>query len=398
MGTKQNKRLLASALVAGSIVFPALQSPVHAEGPSYIEVENNVGTNDTVTFKNTKAKDTVKVYNADGSILLGKGVSSSKGGDLTIKLKDQFTEPTIQVTLTNYNKKESEMVEVEVPDETITDALSSDDLAVNNNVGTSDTVSVKEVKAKDTVKVYNASGETLLGSAKATKTGSLTVKLKSQLTEGYVQVSLSTYNSLESEKTDVEVPDEMITDALLPANIVVNNNTGAPDTVAVNNLFAKDIVKVYDASGENLLGTAKATKNGGVIVKLKAPLAEDTIQLSVTSFGKLESEKVEASVSGDFISQMVPTDMVIVNNNVNVADTVLVQGVAAKDVIKVYDASGEIMLGTAKASKAGDVIVKLKTQLAEDTIQVTLTSYYSLESEQVEVEVPEEETTELPLN
>ncbi|WP_062237777.1 hypothetical protein [Fictibacillus sp. FJAT-27399] len=399
MNQKSSKlytKLITSALVAGSIVMPAFQTTAFAEGSDYFAVNNNVGTADTVTFFSAKAKDVVKVYSADGNTLLGSG-KASKAGDLTVKLKNQLTESSVQVSLTNYNKRESEKVDVDVPEETTTESLSSDNIVVNNNVGTADTIVVSGVKAKDVVRVYNAAGEILLGSAKASKDGAVTIKLRSQLAEDTVQVSLSTYNSLESDKIDAEVPEEMASDELSADSITVSNNVGNSDTVFITGLKAKDVVKVYNASGETLLGTGKVSKDGDLTVKLKAQLAEESVQVSLTSYNKIESEKVDAEVPEETTTEALTPETIIVNNNVDMADTVVVPGRKAKDVVKVYNGSGETLLGTAKASKGGDVTVKLKAQLTEEGIvQVSLTSYNSLEGEKVDVDVPEEEITEFP--
>ncbi|MGM0804310.1 MAG: hypothetical protein ACQET8_06185, partial [Bacillota bacterium] len=57
---------------------------------------------------------------AAGTVLLGTG-TASKDGDLTITLTKQFVDTKVMVSVTNYNSKESEKVELTVADEAVTE-------------------------------------------------------------------------------------------------------------------------------------------------------------------------------------------------------------------------------------------------------------------------------------
>ncbi|MGM0805797.1 MAG: hypothetical protein ACQET8_13710, partial [Bacillota bacterium] len=94
---------------------------------------------------------------------------------------------------------------------TTVDAATPSYVTVYNNVGMADTVSFNGVVVKDVVKIYNSTGDKLLGTATATKAGSVSVVLKEQFSESKIKVSLTRYNSLESQKVEADVPDELLT-------------------------------------------------------------------------------------------------------------------------------------------------------------------------------------------
>ncbi|PIC79848.1 hypothetical protein CSV75_07665, partial [Sporosarcina sp. P18a] len=385
--------LIASALVTASVVAPI--GSVNAATQSYIEVNNNVGAADTVVFKGVVAKDVVKVYDSKGEKLLGSA-TATKNGDLTVSLKAQFSEATIQVSLTNYNKLESSKIIADVPDETATTAPDAEMITVANNVGIADTVTVKGLVAKDVVKVYTEDGKTLLGSAVALKAGDVVVSLKAQLTGEKVQVSVTNANSLESEKTEATFAAEKETPTPDGDTITVANNVGIADTVTVKELAIKDVVKVYTEDGKTLLGSAVALKAGDVVVSLKEQLAGDKVQVSVTNANSLESEKTEATIAAEKETTAPEVDTITVANNVGVADTVTVTGLAIKDLVKVYAEDGKTLLGSAVALKAGDVVVSLKAQLTGEKVQVSVTNANSLESEKTEAIIAAEKETPTP--
>ncbi|PIC65785.1 hypothetical protein CSV78_16050, partial [Sporosarcina sp. P16a] len=269
-------------------------------------------------------------------------------------------------------------------------------IEVNNNVGAADTVVFKGVVAKDVVKVYDSKGEKLLGSATATKSGDLTVSLKTQFTEAKIQVSLTNYNKLESKKIEVDVPAEAMTTAPEVERITVANNVGIADTVTVKGLVAKDVVKVYGEDGTTLLGSAVASKVGDVVVTLKAQLTGEKVQVSVTNANSLESKRTEATITAEKETPTPDADTVTVANNVGVADTVTVKHLAIKDVVKVYAEDGTTLLGSAVALKAGDVVVSLKAPLTGDKLQVSVTNVNSLESDKVEAAIAAEKVTTAP--
>src|SRR5699024_7419296 len=127
------------------------------------------------------------------------------------------------------------------------------------------------------------------------------------------------------------------------------------DTVTVTGLKLKDVVKVYDETGEKVLGSAVVTKGEEVTVSLKAELTGEKVQVSVTNANSLESTKTDAAIAAEKVTAAPDEDAITVANNVGVADTVTVTGLTAKDVVKVYKLDGTTLLGTATAAKDGEL-------------------------------------------
>ncbi|PIC68904.1 hypothetical protein CSV77_16690 [Sporosarcina sp. P16b] len=203
-------------------------------------------------------------------------------------------------------------------------------------------------------------------------------------------------NSKESPVTEAEVAAEATTPAPAVGTITVANNVGIADTVTVKDLAIKDVVKVYAEDGKTLLGSAVALKAGDVIVSLKAQLTGDKVQVSVMNANSLESEKTEATIVAEKETAAPEVNTITVANNVGIADTVTLTGLALKDTVKIYKVDGITLLGTAVASKEGELVISLKQQFVESTIKVSLTNTNSNESEKVEVTVEKEAVTQLP--
>ncbi|PIC65912.1 hypothetical protein CSV78_15190, partial [Sporosarcina sp. P16a] len=135
---------------------------------------------------------------------------------------------------------------------------------------------------------------------------------------------------------------------------------------------------------------------GEVTVSLKAQLTEDEVQVSVTNVNSLESDKTKAAIAAEKVTTAPVSSTITVANNVGIADTVTLTGLAVKDIVKVYKADGLTLLGTAVATKEGELVISLKLQFVESTIKVSLTNTNSNESGLVEVIVEDEAVTQLP--
>ncbi|MFJ8257651.1 hypothetical protein ACIQ4Z_10315 [Peribacillus asahii] len=380
-----------------------------------IKVVNNVGK-DIVTVSGVKDKSVVNVYDADKETLLG--TAKAKGTKAEIKLKtnlpdlEQGKTSSVWVSATNENSLESDKTDKEYGAENKTVKPDASAIEVYNNVG-KDVVTVSGVKAKSVVNVYDADGETLLGTAKAKNTGKVEVKLKTALPElaqgatSKIYVSITNENSLESDKTDKEYGAENKTVKPDASAIKVYNNVGK-DVVTVSGVKAKSVVNVYDADGETLLGTAKAKNTGKVEVKLKTALPElaqgatSKIYVSIINENSRESDKTEQVYNAEVKTDAPVKDNIKVVNNVG-KDVVIVKKVKAKSVVNVYDADGETLLGTAKAKNAGTITVKLKTNLPDleqgktSTVWVSVTNENSLESNKVEKVYDAEIKTDAPV-
>ncbi|PIC81635.1 hypothetical protein CSV75_07660 [Sporosarcina sp. P18a] len=116
----------------------------------------------------------------------------------------------------------------------------------------------------------------------------------------------------------------------------------------------------------------------------------------MTNANSLESEKIEATIAAEKETTAPEVDTITVANNVGIADTVTLTGLALKDTVKIYKVDGITLLGTAVASKEGELVISLKQQFVESTIKVSLTNTNSNESEKVEVTVEKEAVTQLP--
>lgn len=134
MSRKLYSKVMETALLTGSILVPAVESKA-AELVKYaveddiqtasfdktdIVVVNNVGkVKDTVTVKNLKVKDVVKVYAENGKTILGMG-TASKTDEVTIQLKTQLVgETTVYVSVTNVGKLESNLKPVNAEAEAV---------------------------------------------------------------------------------------------------------------------------------------------------------------------------------------------------------------------------------------------------------------------------------------
>lgn len=371
--------------------------------PMDISVENNVGKPDTVLIRDLYAKDVIKVYeDPDKRILLGTG-KTGKDGNLLVNLTKQIRTNVIYVSVTSDNMQESEVVEVEVGIEGVTDDLTDITFTVQNNSGSPDTVTANGLTAKDVVKVYlDKEKKTLLGNATASKDGQLVVKLTSQLKERTknIYVTVTNYNKKESKVIELAVNSEEDTQMLNLDDVKVQNNAVNPDLVIVKWVQAKATVKVYaDKDQKTVLGTAKASKEGELVIKLSSQLSEKTksVYVTLTEENKRESKVLAVDINEEQESPMLKEEDVLVQNNSGTPDIVIIKKLHSKDTIKIYaDKEKKNLLGTAKASKDGDLEIKLAKQLDDNlqSIFVTVANDNKRESAVLEVKIEKELTTE----
>ncbi|WP_228483054.1 hypothetical protein, partial [Pseudomonas aeruginosa] len=214
----------------------------------------------------------------------------------------------VYVTVTKVNKEESARTEVSYGAEPTTKAPAAKDITVTNNKeGVKDTVKVTGVKAGDTVRVYGVAtkGEALgkvivkapeketpaegvekvaaAEGAEETPVTTLeavvTIKqiAKSAKATGNVYVSVQGKDELESERTE-KAYDAETTVAPEASNIkVVNNKTGAEDTITVKKVEAGDVVNVYkDGKTTEVAATATVAADAKEVVITKEDLLEST--------------------------------------------------------------------------------------------------------------------------
>ncbi|MDP4181796.1 MAG: hypothetical protein Q8942_11970 [Bacillota bacterium] len=176
------------------------------------------------------------------------------------------------------------------------------------------------------------------------------------------------------------------------ADISVINNVGKCDIVNVEQLSIGDIVKVYNsASGGKLLGKSTMLTN-----KTEAPVSipqlgsnSGSVYVSVTSIGMAESARIKANYDAEPKSSDLDSNNIVVTNNVDTNDTVLVSGLLAGDLIKVYNAPKDgRLIGSGKlTSIKSELTVKISNLgKSAGSIYVTLTSENMLESDRVKVD------------
>lgn len=402
--------------------------------PGNVTVINNADIADEIIVKGLADKALVKVYDKKASNQ-ALASATAKKGEVSIKLSPGLgyvdENSKIFLTLTEYNKLESEKTGIKIPEENksteskgllvnITDNISIPDTVEVLGFRVGETSEVLGLLAKDTIKVYSNKKATaiidnkpveelveiagdLLGSATVKKDGDqVLIKLNKQLTAGdKLWIGLTRYGHPESTKVQFEIKanDALKSNKTKLDNVpvLVNNYASMTDTVVVQGLSDKDTITVYSAQTYGLeLGKASAKKDGTLTIPIKDGLPKDGgfVYLSLTEDNKLETaDRREMAVKPEGQSGTL-TDGILVINNLTKADEVHVSGLAEKDIIKVYaDAKKLELLGTAIVKKDGIALVKLGKQISGEKVYVTLTEYGKAEGEAAEAKVPSEDTS-----
>ncbi len=364
-----------------------------------IIVTNNAGKSDIVNVTDLYGGEVVKVYNsASGGKLLGSMSVPLSKTEATITITQLGKAAgSIYVSITNKGELESDRAKADYLAEPKAAPIDAGSITITNNAGIPDTIRVNYLSLGDTVKVYDsASGGNLLGSATvpSSKTEvSMTIAQLSKMA-GSVYVSLTSKGMLESNRTKVDYPAEFFSNAPYAGNVTVVNNAGMPDTVGVANLNTGDEVRVYDSVlGGNLLGSATVSSSQATITISQLGTAAGSIYVSVISKGKFESDRTKVSYSAEPNSNVASVDNITITNNAGKADTVKVTGLAAGDVVKMYDsASGGNLLGTATVPSSGTEATITIAQLGKTagSIYISTTSKGKMESDRIKVSYPAE--------
>ncbi|MCQ4088036.1 S-layer homology domain-containing protein [Saccharibacillus sp. JS10] len=335
-----------------------------------ITVTNNTGNADTVEVDNLQANDTVTVYNADGSAILGKETATS-AGSLTIPVTLNNGSGNVQVSITRGGTESAKTTQSYTAEPGAVAAPAESDIEVTNNAGNNDTVQVDGLQPGDVVTIYSADGQAILG--KETATGSnLTINLTLLDGGGDIQVSI-TRGTTESAKTEISYESATSTvTAPVAADITVNNNTGNNDTVEVANVQNGDIVTVYNADGTAILARVTAAENGTLELPLTLSSAGGNIRVSI-SRGNVESAKTSKSYDAEVSQVPQPqASNITATNNTGNGDTVKVDNVQVGDVITVYAANGTTVLGVATATTTS-VTLNVVLDAAGGSVQVAIT-------------------------
>jgi hypothetical protein len=270
--------------------------------------------------------------------------------------------------------------------------VSTGNVTITNNTGKADTIYLTSLSAGDKVTVYNqATNGTVLGTATVASSSSEATISVSQLgtSAGTVYISVTSSGMLEGARVSASYSGESQSTSASSDSIVVTNNVGKVDTVAVTGLSAGDIIKVYDtATGTNLLGSATVATNGisGTVSISQLGSSSGTLYVTITSTNKLESSRIAATYSAENQSTSADASNITVSNNSGKADTIYVSGLASGSTVNVYDSStGGTLLGSATvASSSTDATVSI-SQLgtASGTVYVSITDTNKHESSRV---------------
>ncbi|MPQ32540.1 hypothetical protein E4V42_13985 [Clostridium estertheticum] len=281
-------------------------------------------------------------------------------------------------------------------------------VVTNNASGTPDTVVVQYAAIGDIINVYSSSvGGELLGTATATVAGDLTASITQLgVAAGKVYISITRKALLESTRTSAVGYDaEAKSIPLDPTAIVVTNNAvGTPDALVVQNLAIGDIVNVYSSAiGGDLIGTATVKVEGDLTVKIdQIGEKAGNVYVSVISKTFLESDRTSAVKYDSEVKSIPldPTKIIVTNNAVGTADTVMVKKLAVGDMVKVYSSAiGDALIGTATVTVAGDLTVSIpQIGVESGKVYLTVTSKALLESDRTTAVAYDAEAKSTPLD
>lgn len=391
------------------VKYDAEQS-TSAHSASYITIKNNPsGTNDTIYISGLGPGDIVKIYTAEiGGKVLAKGTVSTNATDITLKITQLGSSAgSIFITVTNAGYLESARTEVEYDAEPDSDAPDSKSITISNNAsGTSDTIYISGLSAKDVVKVYNAStgGKLLASGTVSSSSGDITIKIAQlSASAGSVYITVTSSGCTESSRTKADFIDETTTETLDSALITITNNPkGTADTITVNGLDEGDTIKVYSAeTGGKLLGSATVARSMSSVTINVTQLGSDADSVYITrkTTTSLESSRTEAKFSAEAVSNApAKSDIIITNNPKGTSDTIYLQNLNIGDIVKVYSAAtGGTLLAKATAISSDTTISLTQLGATSGTVYISVTSSTMNESARTEADYDAEAVTTAPV-
>ncbi|RNB90132.1 hypothetical protein EDM59_01400 [Brevibacillus nitrificans] len=366
-----------------------------------ISITNLVGVADTVQVTDLTPGDIIKVYDAAGVKVLATGtVATGKNNVMLSVAQLGQVAGSVKVTRTQRGYLESEKVTKEYEAEQKATVVATDKISITNLVGVADSVQVTDLTPGDIIKVYDAAGVKVLSTG-TVATGKNNVMLSvAQLGQvaGSVKVTRTQRGYLESEKVTKEYEAEQKAPVVDAEKISITNLVGVADTVQVTDLTPGDIIKVYDAAGVKVLATGTVTTGKYNVMLSIAQLGQGagSVKVTRTQRGYLESEKVTKEYDEEQKAQSPEVDKITVINNVALPDTIEVQGIQPSDVVKVYNAEGTKLLGSATVASGKTSAIVSVAQLGQSSgiVHVTLTRKGYLESVRVEKEYGAEAQTD----
>ncbi|EMS69950.1 beta strand repeat-containing protein [Ruminiclostridium cellobioparum] len=363
--------------------------------PKAVTITNNAQKSDVIYVSGLTPRDVIKVYSAEtGGKLLGSKTVSTSGSDVTITVPQVGSaEGSVYVTVTSKGYLESKRTEVPFKAEPASAPLDPDNIVINNNAKSADTVYIPGLSAGDVVKIYNDSGKVLATKTVGSSAYDATISVPQLgVDAGIVYITVTSKELAESSSVPVEFEGELASEKPNSGFITVTNNSGKADTVYVTGLSPSDVVKVYNKETKgSLLGQSTVTSSGNEATVSIPQLGSSSgvVYVTVTNAGRNESQRVKISYSQEGSSTDIAPSNITVTNNVGKADTVYVSGLVSGDVVKVYDAeyTGNLLGSATVAKSATDVTISI-SQLGTDSgsVYVSITTSGKLESSRVPAE------------
>ncbi|MGN7762008.1 S-layer homology domain-containing protein [Paenibacillus sp. 22594] len=352
-------------------------------------------TTDSVTVKNVPAGAAVKVYAADGITVIGTATNNgTAAGDVNVAIAAGLDDnQAIKVSLIETDKAGSLLTAVTAAKE-VSAAPQTSDITAN---ATTDSVTVKNVPAGATVKVYAADGVTVIGTAtnNGTAAGDVNVAIAAGLDDNQaLKVSLIETDKAESPLTVVTAAKE-VSAAPQASDITANATT---DTVTVKNVPAGVTVNVYAVDGVTLLGTAINTGTAPadltVTIQDEGLLEGQIVKVSLSEENKSGSPQIEIPAATD--PSEAPSVAAITANATT--DTVTVTNVRPGVTVSVYQEDGVTLIGTVTNTGEGPADLILPAQDGGLTdgqiIKVSFTEANKSESAKVEVTVKDAQSVQ----
>lgn len=393
--------LVMVAATAAPCLAAATLTPAPLAGS--ISVTNNfTGTPDSVTVNNLTAGNIVQIYTvASGGNPIGGTIALGTSVDIPVwQLGPKAGK--VWATVTSGVNLESKRTAKDFLAEPTTTAPVAGTIAVANNFGMPDSVTVTGLATGDIVNIYAAlsGGNPLAGDIAAGSSLTIPVWQLGQKS-GKVYVSVTNTGKWESSRTAKEFTGEGSTAPAAVAITVVNNVSPVEDTITVTGLVYNDVVKVWNASTNGrLLTAATCTSPSHVDITIEQlGLKAGSIYVSVTSTNKVESARTAKAYVAEPQTTTLVATAITVSNNFGSSDSVVVTGLAAGDIIKVYPlAIGGTALETTTVSEATRATVSLTLpNSSAGTIYVTNTKTGKAESKRTSKTYATEPVTAAPL-
>lgn len=366
---------------------------------SAVTITNNAQKSDSIYVSGLNPRDVIKVYSAEtGGKLLGSKTVSTSGSDVTITVPQVgIGEGFVYVTVTSKGYLESERTKVPYKAEPVSAQLNPDNIVINNNAKSADTIYIPGLSGGDVIKIYNDSDKVLATKTVSSSAYDATISVPQLgVDAGSVFITVTSKELAESGAVSVEFEGELASEKPNTGFITVTNNSGKADTVYITGLSPSDVVKIYNKGTKgSLLGQATVNSSGNEATVSIPQLGsgEGTVYVSITNAGRNESSRVAVNYSSEGSSSDIAPSNITVTNNVGKADTIYVSGLMGGDVVKVYDAesTGNLLGSATVAKSATDVTISI-SQLGtgSGSVYISVTTSGKFESSRAKADFPAE--------